>query len=420
MTARITGGDLSGSAMDRVERCPASAALPQVYDAHEREHRDRGTAIHGFLDRVAQLRREGQAAEDARAAALAEVDEQWRATCEGVELAQLEGLLHLSTEVAVAYNWREDTARLLKPAGHRLYEFDPATEIPATLDVIGSAPREVYIGDYKGPYGWLPEPEQSMQLGLGAVAVARMTRARAATVEYIRIRDDGTTRRFGGRLDVFQLDAVAERIGTTMRRVEALRVATEAGTVPNVTEGPWCRYCPAKAHCPAKTAAMRAVLANHAPVSLRDPITPEVAASVYQRVREAKDALSQLEAAVYAYARTSPIPLGVDEDGALRFFGELRRPGNDSIDGAVAHRVLTRRYGGEAANQAVTMEVTKKALGEVIRANLADGEKVTRVTAEVLEEIREANGITARETCTTTEYTVAPDGETKAKKRRAA
>jgi hypothetical protein len=414
---RITGTDPTGSSLDRTMRCIASAALPQVFQAGDSYDRDKGTAIHGFLDRVAELRKAGDA--NPRETALAEVDEQWRGICAGVELGKLTAQLDMSTEVAVAYDWRKDAARFLKPLEPRLYDIDPTTEIAFTIDVAGAADRRVYIGDYKGPYGWLPEPTHSMQLGLAAVAIARIHRARSAKVEYIRIRDDGTPRKFDGDLDVFALDGAAERIHNTMSAVDEMRPAIASGVVPNVTEGPWCKWCPAKRHCPAKTSQMRAILHDPPSVSLRDPLTPETAGTVYALIRKAKDAIANAESALYAYAKAEPILIGTDEDGALRFFGELRRPGNEVLDGAITHRVLTKKYGGEAANKAVTMEVTKKAITDVARAALQPGEKISKVVDSVVEEVRKLGGAKRPETCTTVEYTIDAEGETKARKRKA-
>jgi hypothetical protein len=418
VTARITGIDPTGSAFDRTARCAPSAALPQVFDANESSARDRGTAIHKYLERVAEHRKAGT--EDPRAAALGEVDDEWRQTCNDVDLVELTSHLTLSTEVAVAYNWREDTARILFPVEPRIYEIDPDCEIAMTLDLVGAGDRVVYVGDYKGPYAWLPEPEQSLQLGVGALAVARIFKGRSAVVEYIRIRSDGTTRKFRGELDVFALEALAERVHRMMTDVHELRGAIAAGVTPNVTEGPYCRYCPARQHCPAKTALIRSVLADPAPISLREPITPANAAGVYAIVRKAKDAIAMVDAALYAYAKTERIPLGVDADGSLRFFGELRRPGNEVLDGATVHRVLAERYGGEAANAAVTMETTKKAIGDVARKHLGPDEKITKVVEAIVDQVRELGGATRKETCTTVEFTEAPDGQAKVRKRKSA
>jgi len=400
----------TGSQMDRIVRCPASAALPQVYDANEAPDRDRGTAMHSFLDRVAEVGRE---------AALAEADEQHREFLASIALAQLGDRLSLSREVALAYDWRDDTARRLRPLEHRAYEVDPAREIPLTIDLAGVGEAEVYAGDYKSGHGWLPAPEQSMQLGLGALALARLHEATQAEVEYVRVRDDGTPRFFRARLDVFGLEAAAERVRGAMEGVEGVRGQLAAGAVPSVTEGPWCRYCPARSACPAKTALIRQVIADPQPVPYSQPLTPDGARRAYDLWRRARDAMAQVEAALYAYAKHDAIDLDPEPDGTRRVFGELRRPGNEVLAGDVVHRVLTELYGGEVANAAVTMEASKRAITDAIRPALPAGDKITHHTERVFELVRARGGASRPETCTTTEYTIAPDGAARARKRRA-
>lgn len=408
MTARITGLDPTGSSVDRITRCPASAALPQVFDAGPSDARDRGTAIHGFLDRAGEI---------GRVAALAEVDEKWHDVCARVDLATLP--ITLSREVAVAYNWQADTARILMPVEPRLYEIDPAVEIPLTLDIVGVGVGTVYVGDYKGPYAWLPEPEQSMQLGVGALAIARIHDATVARVEYIRIRDDGTPRRFDAELDVFGLEAAAERIRRTMALVAEIRVVVDAGRAPNVTEGPWCKHCPARHHCPAKTALIRAAAAQPAPVSLREPLTPATAATVYMQLKRWKEAFAMVEGALYAYAKESPIPLGVEDDGTELWFGELTREGNEQFDGAIAHQVLAERYDGDAANHAVTMEVTKKAITDLVRTRKPADSSLKGEQEAVFDAIRQLGGASRALVTSTTEYSRSPSGETKQRRRKA-
>jgi hypothetical protein len=402
---------VTGSQLDRVARCLASAALPQIIDASDEDNdsRDRGTAIHRFLERVGDIGRE---------AALAEVDDQWRGICSDLDLGKLATQISLSHEVAIAYNWRADTARLLHPVAPRAYEIDPSCEIATTMDVVGLGQDAVHVGDYKGPRAWLPAPEQSYQLGLGAVATTRLFDKSHAIVEYIRIRDDGSVRTFRGELDVFDLEAAAARIADLMRGVPDLRIHIEAGLTPDVTEGPWCRYCPAKQHCPAKTALVRRVLTDPAPVSYLEPLTPETALRYYRLLAPARAALAHAEAALYAYAKTTPIPLGDEPDGSTRWFGELRREGNEVLDGAVSHRVLAELYGGEAANSAVTMEVTKKAITDVVRDKLAPGQKITIEAERVFERIRQLGGASRPITTSTTEYTVSADGDAKARRRK--
>jgi hypothetical protein len=399
--------------MDRAAICPPSIALPQIFaEGTDDDAKAKGSATHQFLDRVAKVGREQ---------ALAESDDRWRERCSSINLAKLADRLKLSTEVALAYNWREDTARILTPVAPRVYEIDVESEVPCTGDVVAYDPeqRRVYAGDYKGPRAWLPKPDQSMQLGLEAVALARIYGADSAEVEYIRILDDGESRRFDGVLDAFGIEAAAARIRETMELVTETRAQFERGLVPNVTEGQHCRYCPARMHCPAKTAGMRAVLVQP-PVSMREAITPENAATVYGMWRAAKDRLSQIEAAIYAYGKTQSIPLGDEEDGSVRYFGELTREGNDVVDGAKAHAVIAKRYGGEVANQVVTMETTKKAIGDAIKKHKpADATQKAEMDG-IIDEIKALGGVSNPITTTTTEFTISKDGDTKARKRRAA
>lgn len=404
----------TGSQMDRILRCPASAALPQVRDANDEKHRDRGTAAHAFLARVGEVGRE---------AALAEVDEQWRPFCDSIELAQLEDRVTLTTELALAYDWRRDTARILEVLDARAYEVDPDSEIPLTIDLAGVADGTVYAGDYKGPHAWLPEPEQSMQLGLAALALARLHDAWSARVEYIRLRDDGTTRRFGAALDAFALEGAADRVRTAMGNVAELRARHDAGETLSVVEGPWCRYCSARPHCPAKTAMIRAVISDTArsiPYDL--PITPANAGAAYSMWTRAREVIKTLESALYAYARDVAIPLGEDPDGSLRFFGSLAREGNEELDGGIAYGVLAEMYGTDEAAKAVEMSITKKSIGDIVNRNLDrlnPGERKTHRIMAIVTEIGKRGGSKRKSLDRPTEFTVAPDGEAKARKRKA-
>lgn len=403
----------TGSQLDRVARCEASAALPQVIDANDedRDARQRGTAVHRFLERVPQVGRE---------AALSEIDEQHRGYCADIELADLAHQLGLSQEVAVAYNFRADTARLLTPIAPRAYEIDPTCEVAMTLDVAGASDRVVYIGDYKSGHAWLPAPEDSYQLGAGAVAMARVTGATRARVEYLRLRDDGTVRPFRADLDVFGLESAAERIAKLLSGVPARRAEIEAGKVPDVTEGRWCKYCPARQHCPAKTALVRQVLRDPQPIPYLQPLTPDTALRLYKLLKPAKEALKQAETALAMYAKYTPIPLETEEDGTERYYGELRRPGNEVLDGAISHAVIAELFDGETANKAVTLEVTKAAITDAIRPIVqASGQKITQANEHIYALVRQRGGAKRPETTTTTEYTVAPDGAAKARKRKA-
>jgi hypothetical protein len=400
----------TGSGLDRVMRCEASAALPQATDASEDDKdREAGSVRHKFLERCALVGREE---------ALGEADPKHRTMCEDIQLAKLGDRLKLSTEVALAYNWKADTARILKPVAPRVYDIDSTCEVAGTIDLAGMSEDRALVGDYKGAHGWLPRPSASRQLGLAALSLARIYEKDMAEVEYIRLLDDGGSIPWRATLDGFALDGIASEIRDVMERIPEQRARVEAGIVPSVVEGGWCRRCPARHSCPAKTAMVRAVISDP-PAPYSTGITPENARDAYLLLRKAKDAIKIFEAGLFAYAKLTPIPIETQTDGSVRYFGELSRPGNDVVDGAIAHRVLSAKYGGEAANKAVTMDITKAAIKDVIRPALRADEKITHVFDEVLGEIDAAGGISKPTTTTTTEYVLSPEGEAKARKRRA-
>lgn len=402
---------VNASSMDRVARCEASAALPQVIDANESEGAKRGHAVHDFLYRLPDVGFEQ---------ALAEVPEKWRDLCESIQLAKLGAHLKLSREVTLVYNWREDTARMPPPDERGRVKVDRRSEVVVRMDLLGVGDKVVYIGDYKTGNGWLPEPEQSYQLGTGAVAAARFFGARAAKLEYIRIRDDGTVRKFSGDQDLFALDDTADKIRKTMLRAMELRERVLGGFVPNVVEGAWCKYCPAKFHCPAKTAGMRHIINDTSPVPYVVPLTPEVARVGYLKLKEAKERLALIESAFYAYAKLTPIPVEQEEDGTMRYFGELERDGNDVLDGKKTHQVITTWFGAEVANKVVTMETTKKAITAAVKEHKNPDATQKEVFEAIIDEIDKLGGITNPITTSTIEYTVDPEGSTKARRAKKA
>lgn len=409
----IVGIHPTGSKLDTVGRCPAAAALPQVetFPDDDDDPRAKGTDVHRFLELCAEVGRD---------AALEQVGEQWRPLCAEIDLAKLSRELNCSTEVALAYNWREDTTRRLYPIAHRrAYEIDESCEVAMRLDLLGASDLAVLIGDYKGPHAWLPAPAESYQLGTGAVAAARLLGRSSAVLEYIRIRDDSTVYKIRAELDVFGLEAAAERVRGTMEAVQRVRAVIAAGQVPNVSEGPWCRYCNARQSCPAKTAIIRQLVLDTQPLPPMTLLTPEAAARAYAMFEPMKRALKQVEGALYAYAKLDPIFVRTEDDGSERWFGELSRPGNEEVSGPVAHRVLTELYSGEVANAAVEYTATKTAIGAAVRAALPEGDKLAPALRAVYAAIDKRGGLHKPTTTTTTEYTISPTGEAKARKRKA-
>lgn len=414
----------SGSTIDRVARCNASAALPQVIDDNERNFfAGKGSAMHEFLNRVPEVGYE---------AALLEVDENHREFCESIQLAKLKHAQSMSREFAIAYNWRDDTARLLKRNELGRVEVDRSCEIATIVDFGGVSTDAVATGDYKSGYQWLPPPEESFQLGTGLVALARLYDKRKGIAEYIRVLDDGSTRRKFAEFDGMALDMMAMKIADTMRNANDLRLRVMGGYVPDVREGPWCKYCPAKYGCPAKTSMIRAIVDDPAPIRYVLPMTAESAASAFLQIRKAKEIIKMAEGAVYKFALLAPFLIETEEDGTEHWLGEFTRPAAEEFKGEVAHAEVSKLYGGEIANSVVSMETTKAALTNAVKAEVTKANQAAKdaglkpeltikgETEKLYKAIRDAGGKVEKTTSTTTEYTKNPkDGTLKQYKRKA-
>jgi hypothetical protein len=203
--------------------------------------------------------------------------------------------------------------------------------------------------------------------------------------------------------------------------------------VPNVTEGPWCTHCKAKAHCPAKTQLVRSVLAGEGAkkLSLREPITPENVGHVYALVKRTKEGIRIAEKALRAYERDgapstpeqlSPtaIPVGRGPDGSRRYYGRFERPGNEQLDGKVVYEVLAEKFGPEAAAKACSMEASKDAIRDVLREHKPKDETLKAAEEAVLADVRARGGAKKPPTDKAAEFVIGPEGTMKKASRKRA
>lgn len=392
------------SALPRVSRCPASAALPQA--RAESADASRGTAVHRYLERVAQVGREE---------ALDEVPEDVRPLCEAIDLEQLPvDPSAFAAEVAMALDYDTGEAREIGRGRNRNYGPLGPTEVAGTADVVALLGDDaVYVGDYKVGWGHsrhTPPASRNLQLRALALAMAQLHGRGRAVVELIHVLDDGEVWCDRAELDAFDLDLVGVELQDTADRVDQAREQVGQGQVPEVSMGPWCRYCPAFASCPGQTALLRAVAESPSQEAdeLLALLTPQQAARAYERLQQVKEALKRVEAAIHAYAREEPIPLG---DGMV--FGPVEAS-RDAVDGPVARQVLVRLYGQEVADAAVEYEASKASIDRGLRRLVEHfkqrGERVTlkALKEEALKAIRAAGGITTTTRVTVREHRAAP------------
>jgi hypothetical protein len=375
---------LTASEMERAAKCPASVTLPRQ-DGYT-EAAVRGTDIHAFLERIPAMGRE---------ASLELVPADWREVCEAIDVERLP--TNLAAEVALAYDVRTDTGRELGRGLRRDYSAAAPSEIVGTSDVIGLADDAVLVSDWKTGRSDTEPAARSPQIRTLSLAAARAYGRDIVHAEKIRIRENGAAWRDRAVFDVFDLDEIADEV----RTVHAAVTAPE----PAVRPGPWCRHCPAFASCPAQTALLRRVVdgSEIEDVERMLPLSPEVARVAYERWQAMKHLMKRIEAALHAYAKEHPIPLG-----GHRVFGELITEGNEQLDGDVAYAVMRDMFGQDVADAAVKRTATKTGIREALRPTLDEPRKLATTERRVHEAIRQRGGAHRPMTSKVTEYEAPP------------
>jgi hypothetical protein len=164
------------------------------------------------------------------------------------------------------------------------------------------------------------------QLEFYALAGARLVGAIHAECRIGVVTEDGAIGWHEWSLDWEDLNRIAQDVRRGWERVRDARAARAAHEqanaapwAPDVTEGPHCQYCDAALSCPAKRAAVGAVLGM-------DPgtLTPELAGAAWAKAKAAEEMIGRLKGFVRAMAEDGELPTGdgravrVDSRGALR------------------------------------------------------------------------------------------------------
>jgi len=283
---------VTGSTMDRVSYCAASAALPAVY-APSSPEAVAGTEAHEVM-------------EHATAGSEQAVDELgWDPR------AVLPAGRH-ETEAAYWYNPVTDTGGRLLAKG-RDYARAPEGAIPMRLDVVTFGDDgHITITDWKTGERFI-SPE-TLQLTVAALAVARAHGVDVVTVQIAQGTIGVPPKVRPRTLDVFDLDAAADQMRRIWERIVEARALVMSGRMPDVYPSEdACRYCPCWSSCPAHVAMARAVLAptwDPANVAaIVDAMTPEEAGGLWLRLKSGEALLEAIGKALRAYAERSPLPL---------------------------------------------------------------------------------------------------------------
>lgn len=360
----------TASGLTRAMACPTSCVLPQVTTA---------TSAAANLGREVHLYVEALANGDDADKVAAGLSEAGRTFCAGLEPETLPVDLSAGwlSEVAYGYSPANNEGRELDASG-RSYGNLPDGWLAGTADLVRVAGDTAVVVDVKTGRGWLPKPSESGQLKFLALAVSAAYGVSEVSVGHLKLRDDGRAWLELDTLDALALADARDQLMDAAARVALGEVAPK--------EGPWCRYCPGFASCPAKAALAAASVG--APAVL----TPETAAAAWQRLKDVRQVLDRVEAALKEYAQESPFPLPEGwEVGPV----ESRR---ETVDGAKAESVA-RSMLGDLAAQAFEVSTTKGALEAAVSAFVvaekAAGRKATKkvTLAALWDALRESGAV---------------------------
>ena len=339
---------ITASALGRIEKCNASALLPQTTGSRN-AWTDAGSARHAFLEAVPKVGRE---------AALAAVPEAHRASCAILNLERLPvDAKEYAAEVAYAMNWRTGEVRELGRGLARDYgELDP-DEIPGTCDVEGLTATHVILLDFKGAHAKLDDPSDSMQMLFLAYCASRLRNRDAAFVGHVRLRDDGEPWYFVEELGPMKLDAIEMRIRSLMLRLEALKTLKDSGAQVNVVEGDHCGRCNAFHSCPAKTRLARAIAYGEVVekgfnLEGFPTLTNDDAVKVIERLKAIDEVSARVWKAVKELAKLEAIRM---PDGKV--YGKVEVT-TETVDPAEGGRILAAEFGPDIADAATEIKQT--------------------------------------------------------------
>ncbi|PZR17552.1 MAG: hypothetical protein DI536_04355 [Archangium gephyra] len=382
------------STLPRLEACPTSEVLQHIDDAAG-PYAAHGTAVHAYLDAIAKGATQEQA--------LADVPEEHREACAGIDLDQVPHSQAggWASEVAVALDYEADTARVLEGVVNRQYRELGATEIAGTADLVSLVDEEdggvtVVVLDVKTGRRWLGRPEDHLQLLGYARAFALAYGATRARVGWLYVHDDETPRLVMGDVDEFALDAAGARIRDAMNAVAWLRDTETHAPKP----GDHCTYCPAYRGCPAHTAMVKAFLSNSMDVARGGALGVDGPLPVI-RAEDLPVALDRVKAVIDLAERVKK-----EIEDAVRAVGRVELPNDrvltevwesrEKIDAEKARPILVEEF-GDAANDEIEVKTsfTKAALKRLAQGRASrTKERIGELEAAVMKRIRAVEGVT--------------------------
>ncbi len=268
---------VTGSSLERAEKCPASMVLPWAQSTTEASVR--GTANHANIERAIRVGNQ-----------LDLSDELWEF---------IKSFTNARAEVGVALDFVTKTSRYVMARGPSGYEGIGPTEVALTIDFIGERDGVTWCVDWKSRER-VSVATENAQLLAGAVGCG------ASKVAIFYLNDDEVD---CANVSDMDKDAFWMRLARLDDKIFIAANSLKAGSV-DVHEGSWCNYCPAKFACPAKTSYVRQALA----LAPGAELTRDRAGEVWVEVQKAKKMISTMEDALKLMLNDGPIPLPNGKD----------------------------------------------------------------------------------------------------------
>lgn len=294
---------ITGSALPRLLNCPSSEVLPHA-------------------DSTSAAATAGNEAHD-------ELANQVRTRTLPPELAKhVPPNAHAETKLV--YDTATGEGRILGEAADRNYGTRGPFEIFMSADVLGVDGDTVVVLDWKTGASEVEPAATNGQLWALALAACRALGKHQAIVRIVYTAQ-------GNRCDEHVIDALelagfASRLERLHVTVAALQAKHAAGEQLDVSEGSWCRYCPARVRCPAKVALVAQVAKGGLALAGDFEMTPALAAQGYRQLVRVEQIIKEARQRLDAY---------VDEHGSIdlgdgRSYGRYVREGNERLSGDVA------------------------------------------------------------------------------------
>ena len=237
----------SASILDRTLECPASNLLPQTAPLHPNAKAagDFGTAVHAVLEGV-------------------EPDPQYKEELKDLPIGATVAPYAMGKEdreLAMVWRGEDGKCEVLGNGLGRDYGVLGPKDVTGTGDVVLTGYKAVEVWDYKTGKT-IPDPAESAQLKHLAMMAVKALRPNAEVVVagFQRVRIDGRKKqadRWVVKDEVtvltrVDLDLHERRLKRALVEAEKAKAAIDSGETPEVKEGKYCFFCPARLECPAK------------------------------------------------------------------------------------------------------------------------------------------------------------------------